>query len=308
MDEATILKSWLTISYSKKRADENNIKEKTPAGRTPLGDKGLGRLSTQRLADCCEIFTCSDGSNEKLHVAFDWREFDKADQLSKVPVFFERVSTSQGKGTKLILTNLHRPATWEGDELASLKGQLSQLISPFIENRPFLVYMTVNGESINIVQKIHGVYIQPDHTGQPSAFPQGRAPERAASGVFLLFCPEVSGNRSEKYGKPVVVIIAATAQSHAEYCVQCMQANPDVTVIGTQSAGTNGNISVFVLPGGIRSCFSGLDWHYPGGWCVQGQGVRFDLEVEPTIVGIRAGRNETREAAVETINDRFPRG
>ena len=148
MDEATILKSWLTISYSKKRADENNIKAKTPAGRTPLGDKGLGRLSTQRLADCCEIFTCSDGSNEKLHVAFDWREFDKADQLSKVPVFFERVATSQGKGTKLILTNLHRPATWEGDELASLKGQLSQLISPFIENRPFLVYMTVNGESI----------------------------------------------------------------------------------------------------------------------------------------------------------------
>lgn len=51
------------------------------------------------------------------------------------------------------MTNLHRPATWEGDELATLKGQLSQLISPFIENRPFLVYMTVNGESINIVQE-----------------------------------------------------------------------------------------------------------------------------------------------------------
>lgn len=156
--------------------------------------------------------------------------------------------------------------------------------------------------------KIHGVYIQPDHTGQPSAFPQGRAPERAASKVFLLFCPEVSGDRSEKYGKPVVIIIAATAQSHAEYCVQCMQANPGITVIGTQSAGTNGNVSEFVLPGGIRSCFSGLDWHYPGGWCVQRQGVRLDLEVEPTIGGVRAGRVETREAAVETINDRFPRG
>lgn len=125
---------------------------------------------------------------------------------------------------------------------------------------------------------------------------------------FSFSAPRYRGDRSEKYGKPVVIIIAATAQSHAEYCVQCMQANPGVTVIGTQSAGTNGNISVFVLPGGIRSCFSGLDWHYPGGWCVQGQGVRFDLEVEPTIVGIRAGRNETREAAVETINDRFPRG
>lgn len=37
--------------------------------------------------------------------------------------------------------------------------------------------------------------------------------------------------------------------------------------------------------------FSGLDWHYPGGWCVQRQGVRLDLEVEPTIGGVRAGRN-----------------
>lgn len=153
MNETVILKSWLTISYSQKRADENNVKPKTPLGRTPLGDKGLGRLSTQRLADCCEIFTCTDDSIEKLHVAFDWREFDKADQLSKVPVFFDRIPTSQSKGTKLILTNLHRPSTWEGDELAALKGQLSQLISPFVENRPFQVYMTVNGESINIVQE-----------------------------------------------------------------------------------------------------------------------------------------------------------
>ncbi len=87
-----------------------------------------------------------------------------------------------------------------------------------------------------------------------------------------------------------------------------MQANPDVTVIGTQSAGANGNVSEFVLSGGIRSCFSGLDWHYPGGWCVQRQGVRLDLEVEPTIDGVRAGRDETREAAVETINGGFPRG
>ena len=48
-----------------------------------------------------------------------------------------------------------------------------------------------------------------------------------------------------------------------------MQVDPGVTVIGTQSAGANGNVSEFVLPGGIRSCFSGLGWYYPGGWCVQ---------------------------------------
>ena len=52
-----------------------------------------------------------------------------------------------------ICQNQFSPSTWEGDELAALKGQLSQLISPFVENRPFQVYMTVNGESINIVQE-----------------------------------------------------------------------------------------------------------------------------------------------------------
>ena len=41
--------------FTKKGLKE--AKKKTPGGRTPLGDKGLGRLSTQRLADICEIFT-----------------------------------------------------------------------------------------------------------------------------------------------------------------------------------------------------------------------------------------------------------
>ena len=45
MDRETILKSWLIISYSNKR-EVNGVKPKTPKGRTPLGDKGLGRLST----------------------------------------------------------------------------------------------------------------------------------------------------------------------------------------------------------------------------------------------------------------------
>ena len=57
MNDEAIEKSWLTISYSNKRAGADGIKKKTKKDRTPLGDKGLGRLSTQRLADNCEIFT-----------------------------------------------------------------------------------------------------------------------------------------------------------------------------------------------------------------------------------------------------------
>jgi len=41
MNEATIMKSWLLISYSHKRQLKEEQKT-TPGGRTPLGDKGLG--------------------------------------------------------------------------------------------------------------------------------------------------------------------------------------------------------------------------------------------------------------------------
>ena len=211
MNETVILKSWLTISYSQKRADENNVKPKTPLGRTPLGDKGLGRLSTQRLADCCEIFTCTDDSIEKLHVAFDWREFDKADQLSKVPVFFDRIPTSQSKGTKLILTNLHRPSTWEGDELAALKGQLSQLISPFVENRPFQVYMTVNGESINIVQEFADL-INVSLTNYPFTF-DGKVLEISGT----IKAPKLIGNNAESKDNYRVYIESDNGKKFANY-------------------------------------------------------------------------------------------
>ena len=66
------------------------MKPKTPAGRTPLGEKGLGRLSTQRLAAVCEIFTRKAEAPQRLHIAFNWEDFENVDALSKVPVVLNR--------------------------------------------------------------------------------------------------------------------------------------------------------------------------------------------------------------------------
>lgn len=151
MDRDTILKSWLIISYSNKR-EVNGIKPKTPKGRTPLGDKGLGRLSTQRLADICEMFTKKNGG-ETLHVGFDWNDFDKAAKLSDVDVDFRKSTLAKIEGTKLVLLNLSDEKAWEGSNLERFKALLCQLISPYKENRPFRVYLVINGESINLDQE-----------------------------------------------------------------------------------------------------------------------------------------------------------
>lgn len=151
MDQETIMKSWLVISYSNKRA-ENGIKPKTPKGRTPLGDKGLGRLSTQRLADICEIFTKKVGG-ETIHVGFDWNDFDKVEKLSEVKVEFQNAAINKKEGTRLVLLNLSDKKAWEGDNLERFKALLCQIISPYQENRPFQVFLQINGESINLDQE-----------------------------------------------------------------------------------------------------------------------------------------------------------
>lgn len=155
MSKDTIMKSWLVISYSQKRAFKEAGK-KTDKDRTPLGDKGLGRLSTQRLADICEIFTNED-KTKGIHVGFDWRDFEREDALSKVPVNNKNFVPKKKKGTSLILANLKNSEVWEGKNLEKFKGQVSQIISPYKENRPFEVYLKINGSTVDLDKTNEGL-------------------------------------------------------------------------------------------------------------------------------------------------------
>ncbi|PWW30919.1 sensor histidine kinase [Chryseobacterium sp. AG844] len=148
MSEETILKSWLVISYSAKRDFKAKGKH-TPQGRTPLGDKGLGRLSTQRLANICEIYT-NENINIGTHLAFNWKDFETEERLSKVNIYANNFTPKKPHGTKLILSNINFPDVWQGDSLDRFKGQVSQLISPYKENRPFEVYLSINGINVDL--------------------------------------------------------------------------------------------------------------------------------------------------------------
>lgn len=144
-----IKNSWLVISGSKKR-DFKAAKSRTKKGRAPLGDKGLGRLSTQRLADYCEIFTGQD--NNQLHIAFNWKDFEDHIKLTDVPIKLTN-SKIKRKGTKLILSNIKDREAWKGKSLESFKGLISQMVSPYQENKPFEVILKVNGQPIDLLEE-----------------------------------------------------------------------------------------------------------------------------------------------------------
>lgn len=73
------------------------------------------------------------------------------------------------------------------------------------------------------------------------------------------------------------------------------------TIVGQASAGANGNISAFDLPGGYRVIFTGLKVVNRDGGTHHNIGVLPDVAVEPTLAGLREGRDEVLEKALEIV-------
>ncbi|MEM6769371.1 MAG: S41 family peptidase [Bacteroidota bacterium] len=110
----------------------------------------------------------------------------------------------------------------------------------------------------------------------------------------------IPADKSTYPGK-VVVLVNELSQSQAEYTTMAFRAGERTIVIGSQTAGADGNVSSIPLPGGMRTMISGLGVFYPDGEKTQRIGIVPDIEVKPTQAGIRAGRDELMERAIEEI-------
>jgi C-terminal processing protease CtpA/Prc len=103
------------------------------------------------------------------------------------------------------------------------------------------------------------------------------------------------------YEGKVVVLVDEVSQSQAEYTTMAFRSSPRAIVVGSTTAGADGNVSAIPLPGGFRSMISGIGVFYPDKKPTQRIGIIPDREVKPTIAGIAAGRDEVLEAAVREI-------
>ena len=147
MSETDIRDKWMKISLSFKKKFKIDG-QTTPKGRTPLGEKGVGRLSTQKLGNRLEMFTGKKGKSSGHHVAFDWSEFTDDVSLTAVPLHLaETKKASDQEGTKLIINHLRDAQKWEGSAWDKFRGQISQMVFPFKEKRLFDVYLKLNGKT-----------------------------------------------------------------------------------------------------------------------------------------------------------------
>jgi hypothetical protein len=124
-------------------------------------------------------------------------------------------------------------------------------------------------------------------------------------GLFR-FRPPISNGvlNPDSYKGPIVELVNSLTQSQAEYTTMAFQTAPDITVIGSTTAGADGNVSSIYLPGGIMTMISGLGVFYPDGRATQRKGIKIDMIVKPTIEGIKKGKDELLEKAIEIINSK----
>jgi C-terminal processing protease CtpA/Prc len=78
---------------------------------------------------------------------------------------------------------------------------------------------------------------------------------------------------------------------------------PNAIVLGSTTAGADGNVSGIILPGNIFTYISGIGVLNPDGSETQRVGIIPDIKMEPTINGIREGKDELLEKAIELINN-----
>ena len=128
-------------------------------------------------------------------------------------------------------------------------------------------------------------------------------PDLDYPGKFIWRDGTKCGKNGElKYNGKVILLVNETSQSHAEFTAMTLQTGDNVTTIGSQTSGADGNVDKFELVGGYKTMITGIGIFYPDGTETQRKGIKVDIEIKPTIQGIIDGKDEVLEKAIEYAN------
>jgi C-terminal processing protease CtpA/Prc len=130
-------------------------------------------------------------------------------------------------------------------------------------------------------------------------------PDLSKPGRFVWRKARKKAGRKNKdpYKGKIILLVNEETISYAELTCMCLQTLDNVTVIGSQTAGADGNVTELKFIGGFDTNISGIGMFYPNGKETQRIGIEPDITIEQTISGIKNGRDEILEKAIEVANE-----
>ena len=127
-------------------------------------------------------------------------------------------------------------------------------------------------------------------------------PDRLGTAEYDISRWEVPPYSTRITGR-IVFVIDGTAISAAETCMGMVEAYRLADIVGEPTAGTNGNINPFTVPGGYRLSWTGMRVLKHDGSRHHGIGILPTHPVERTIKGIAERRDEFLERALELARE-----
>ena len=104
----------------------------------------------------------------------------------------------------------------------------------------------------------------------------------------------------DNYKGKVIVLLNEDSISQSEWTAMSFQTANNTTIIGSQTAGADGNAFEFDFKG-FHTIYSAIGVYYPDGRETQRIGIVPDIEVKPTIKGIQEGKDEVLDRALVFI-------
>ena len=122
---------WLVPGHDH-RERQRKAMQRTPKGRLPLGEKGVGRFAAHKLGNRIELVTRSAGQLECV-VSIDWRHLisvkELADARVEVATRDPEVFPGDVSGTKITVSELREK--WTRGEVRRLQRQVTTIASPY---------------------------------------------------------------------------------------------------------------------------------------------------------------------------------
>ncbi|CAI2766253.1 S41 family peptidase [Flavobacterium collinsii] len=109
---------------------------------------------------------------------------------------------------------------------------------------------------------------------------------------------ECGKSNPDYYKGKVVVLVGSGTHSFGEQTVMSLQTAPNVTIVGTQTSGSDGPNYEFSIINGFESSFTSMGVFYPNKKETQRIGIVPDIKVIPTVLGAQQGKDEVFDRAL----------
>ena len=156
MDLDIIKSAWMEPATNYKLINKND-------NRRLVGEKGIGRFATNKLAKKLIIYSKKTGKPE-VKVQINWNDYNNENvYLDEVVTYWEigNFNKIKNKGTILVLVDLNE--NWDVKSFKELKVSLSRLMSPISKFTDFLIELNLPDE----LKELNGLIGQVESLNNP---------------------------------------------------------------------------------------------------------------------------------------------